>query len=270
MSCCTSRGRPAGHPFATFTRGHAESLRHGDASAVAAVKALYRDHYHASNMKLCLVAPAALDETEAWCRESFARTSAPVWPSNFEVCEGPLAPDGIYAPACRSRRPSPPARRARAPRRPAYRGAGPAVGRGPSRSAQVVDAAVRPRAAHRLGHAAREIALAPAPPEYSARAYLSSDRPRARDSTRTKTRPVDSRTGTAASRRASWRACPATACPTRSRAGPCSPWSVDLTEAGVARWAEVVGCVRARAGLFESDLTTRWAGSRRSCGRSSD
>ena len=64
-------GAPAGHPFATFTWGHAESLRHGDASAVAAVKALYRDHYHASNMKLCLVAPAALDETEAWCRESF-------------------------------------------------------------------------------------------------------------------------------------------------------------------------------------------------------
>ena len=64
-------GAPVGHPFATFTWGHAESLRHGDASAVAAVKELYRDHYHASNMKLCLVAPAALDETEAWCRESF-------------------------------------------------------------------------------------------------------------------------------------------------------------------------------------------------------
>ena len=71
-------GAPAGHPFATFTWGHAESLRHGDASAVAAVKALYRDHYHASNMKLCLVAPAALDETEAWCRESFAHVCAGV------------------------------------------------------------------------------------------------------------------------------------------------------------------------------------------------
>ena len=71
-------GAPVGHPFATFTWGHAESLRHGDASAVAAVKALYRDHYHASNMKLCLVAPAALDETEAWCRESFAHVCAGV------------------------------------------------------------------------------------------------------------------------------------------------------------------------------------------------
>ena len=69
-------------PFATFTWGHAESLRHGDASAVAAVKALYRDHYHASNMKLCLVAPAALDETEAWCRETSA-SFAPVWRSYF-------------------------------------------------------------------------------------------------------------------------------------------------------------------------------------------
>ena len=71
-------GAPAGHPFSNFTWGHAESLRHGDASAVAAVKALYRDHYHASNMKLCLVAPAALDETEAWCRESFAHVCASV------------------------------------------------------------------------------------------------------------------------------------------------------------------------------------------------
>ena len=69
-------GAPAGHPFSNFTWGHAESLRHGDASAVAAVKELYKNHYHAANMKLCLVAPASLDETEAWCRESFAQVRA--------------------------------------------------------------------------------------------------------------------------------------------------------------------------------------------------
>ncbi|KAH8045405.1 M16 peptidase-like protein [Aureococcus anophagefferens] len=46
---------PAGHPFGTFTWGNAESLRQGDASAVAAVKALHDAHYHASNMKLAVV-----------------------------------------------------------------------------------------------------------------------------------------------------------------------------------------------------------------------
>lgn len=49
------RSAPAGHPFGTFTWGNAESLRQGDASAVAAVKALHDAHYHASNMKLAVV-----------------------------------------------------------------------------------------------------------------------------------------------------------------------------------------------------------------------
>ena len=70
------RSAPAGHPFGTFTWGNAESLRQGDASAVAAVKALHDAHYHASNMKLAVVSTASLDETEAAVRASFAAVRA--------------------------------------------------------------------------------------------------------------------------------------------------------------------------------------------------
>lgn len=205
-------GAEQGHPFATFTWGHAESLRHGDASAVQAVKDLYRDHYHASNMKLCLVAPASLDETEAWCRASFDKVKAspatmPAGRWRRTSWDAPPAPlkapfsDGASA-LCRVA----PARDAARDLRLVW----PLPGvRGKWRT--------RPGdlAAHCLGHEGPTSALA-----QLRRSGLASGL-------------VAGISGDGVS--------DSVAC------GALFAVSVDLTEAGVARWAEVVGCVFAHA-----------------------
>ncbi|KAJ1445937.1 Metalloenzyme, LuxS/M16 peptidase-like protein [Pelagophyceae sp. CCMP2097] len=75
-----ARSAPDGHPFGTFSWGNTESLRGGDAAAVAALHAMHDDHYHASNMKLCVVSTASLDDLEGLVSRTFAavRKSGPV------------------------------------------------------------------------------------------------------------------------------------------------------------------------------------------------